>query len=134
MVNGIVGDGVIPYMTAQVTTLNDQVLEKRSGLGYKMSLWLGRGDSKSKGPRPHSSHPRLLLRSSSVKVGPRYDVGSIEYKQRRLADWAYMLEDYWLANRTYRALIELFHAEGADACLFEAGYITYALFHPFKCI
>lgn len=46
MVSSVVIDGVITYMTNQVPILNDQVLEKRSGLGHKLSLWLGRSDGK----------------------------------------------------------------------------------------
>lgn len=65
--------------------------------------------------------------------GARYETTTLEYKQRRLADWAFILEDYWLANRTYRSLIELFHADGPDAAQFEAGYLLYPvprlLFH-----
>lgn len=49
----------------------------------------------------------------------RYEFDSLEFQQRRLGDWAYMLGDYWLAHRTYKSLTEVYRSEGS--LLWEAG-------------
>uniref|UniRef100_A0A6B2KWS0 Uncharacterized protein n=1 Tax=Arcella intermedia TaxID=1963864 RepID=A0A6B2KWS0_9EUKA len=105
LLGSAVSEEMINYMKAEINNINQEVERQRSGIGHKFKMWFG----KSLGPKKNDGGADAL----------RYELNSLEFQQRRLADWAYMLEDYWLAHKTYKSLSEVYHSDNSP--LWEAG-------------
>eukprot|EP01127_Copromyxa_protea_P022969 TRINITY_DN846_c0_g2_i1.p1 TRINITY_DN846_c0_g2~~TRINITY_DN846_c0_g2_i1.p1 ORF type:complete len:1354 (-),score=252.65 TRINITY_DN846_c0_g2_i1:101-3988(-) len=105
MVSVTIVSNIIPHMQTTVESVHQDVLNQRSGIKHKWNMWFG---GRAKKPGAPSDAPPL-----------RYEFESLEFQQRRLGDWAYMLGDYWLAHRTYKSLTEVYRAEGS--LIWEAG-------------
>ena len=97
-VREMVTQSVIPFMEGRVTTWNDQVASKRRGLGGRFMNLSKRftGFGSTRGSKTTSS----TSNSSFVLENGFYEVTSNEAIMHRLADYAFMLRDWKLANST----------------------------------
>ncbi len=104
----MVTQSIVPFMESRVTAWNDQVASRRRGIsGRFMSLskrWTGFGSS----TRGATSS---VLGGTANTSGSNYDAlhgfygpDTAEATMRRLADYAFMLRDWKLAQSTYELL------------------------------
>ena len=62
---------------------------------------------------------RRAVGSKSSKIedkdGPRYPINSLEFRERRLADWAFMIGDWAVAYKTYKSLCGVYENDKLHA-------------------
>lgn len=109
----MVTQSVVPSMERSISTWNDQVASRRRGItGRFMSLskkWVGFG-----GGNRNSSGPGTLSASSSYDpIQGFYPPEAPEAIMRKLADYAFMLRDWKLAQSTYELLRSDFNNDKA---------------------
>ncbi|KAI5281001.1 hypothetical protein KEM54_003467 [Ascosphaera aggregata] len=98
-VRELVAQSVIPHMENRVAIWNDQVASKRRGFSGKfMSIsrrWAGFGSTSRSSSFSSSASGNYDMR------GQFYSFDCAEAQLRKMADYAFMLRDYKLANSTY---------------------------------
>lgn len=92
-----VADTLLPHLQQALQNLHEEVTKARGGFGHKMKLWMGNSFSSKQ----------------EDQFGQRFEVSSLEFRERRLADWAFLLGDYVVAYRTYKSLIDIYKNEQA---------------------
>ncbi|KAI9797660.1 MAG: hypothetical protein M1825_005719 [Sarcosagium campestre] len=108
-VREMVTQSIVPFMERCVTTWNDQVASRRRGLsGRFMSLskkWTGFGTSRgTSGGHGAGSGGVAGVNGSYDPVQGVYRPDTAEATMRKLADYAFMLRDWKLAQGTYDVL------------------------------
>ena len=110
----MVTQSIVPFMERCVVTWNDQVASRKRGLsGRFMSLsrrWTGFGSSSK---NASNSGPGGILSGSNVSydaIQGFYRPDTAEATLRKLADYAFMLRDWKLAQSTY----DIVRADFAD--------------------
>ena len=99
----MVTQSVIPSMERNVATWNDQVASRRRGMAgrlLKISKWTGFGGSRSSSSNGTSNGSN----SNYNALQGYYRPDTPEALMRKLADYAFMLRDWKLAQSTYELL------------------------------
>lgn len=92
---------IVPHLEKTVQTIYPEVTKERSGLMHKFNLMWG-----SKFSRKNDEND---------PDGVLFEANSLEFRERRLADWAFMLGDFTVAYRTYMSLAEIYKNEAPTA-------------------
>lgn len=101
LVRSLVWSWIIPHLEKTVQTIYPEVTKERSGLMHKFNLMWG-----SKFSRKNDEND---------PDGVLFEAASLEFRERRLADWAFMLGDFTVAYRTYMSLAEIYKNEAPTA-------------------
>lgn len=101
LVRTLVWSWIIPHLEKTVQTIYPEVTKERSGLMHKFNLMWG-----SKFSRKNDEND---------PDGVLFEAASLEFRERRLADWAFMLGDFTVAYRTYMSLAEIYKNEAPTA-------------------
>jgi hypothetical protein len=99
----MVTQSVIPSMERNVATWNDQVASRRRGMAgrlLKISKWTGFGGSRASSSNGNSNGSN----SNYSALQGFYRPDTPEALMRKLADYAFMLRDWKLAQSTYELL------------------------------
>jgi hypothetical protein len=99
LVRTMVWNNLIPHMERMVQSIFPEVSKERGGLMHKFNLMWGSKFSR----KVDENDPDGLL----------FDMNSLEYRERRLADWTFMLGEYSVAYKTYISLADIYKNDGA---------------------
>ena len=109
----MVTQSVVPSMERNVATWNDQVASRRRGMAgrlLKISKWTGFGSSsRSSAANGNSTNPNTNYNALQGFYRP----DTPEALMRKLADYAFMLRDWKLAQSTYELLRSDFNNDKA---------------------
>ena len=101
LVRSLVWTWIVPHMEKTVQTIYPEVMKERSGLMHRFNLMWGSKFSR----KNEENDPDGVL----------FDSNSLEFRERRLADWAFMLGDFNVALRTYLSLADIYKNESPSA-------------------
>ncbi|KAI5296533.1 hypothetical protein KEM52_000716 [Ascosphaera acerosa] len=103
-VRELVAQSVVPHMESRVAIWNDQVASKRRGLSGKFMSISRRWAGLSPSTRSSSFSGGGSGNGNFETRGQYYAFDCAEAQLRKLADYAFMLRDYKLANSTYELI------------------------------
>lgn len=101
MIRTLVWNWIVPHMERTLQSIFPEVSKERSGLMHKISLMWGSKLSR----KNDESDPDGML----------FEANTLEFRERRLADWAFMLGEFNIAHRTYLSLAEIYKNEAPTA-------------------
>jgi tetratricopeptide (TPR) repeat protein len=99
LIRTLVWNTMLPHMERSVQSIFPEVSKERGGLMHKINLMWGSKFSR----KSDDNDPDGLL----------FEVNSLEFRERRLADWAFMLGEYTVAYKTYMSLADIYKNDGA---------------------